>query len=319
MMRALILAVMLIIGFAENPFNEAKENDNYFGVNENIVEEIKTSGLWTPIEISENVFKGWTFKQLKDLCGLLPSDKPVSTEFMQNDDENETLLSLQALPTSFDGRTAWSKCITPVKDQGKCGSCWAFASGDTLGDTRCIKKKVTSMVQLSQQDQVSCDIYDYGCKGGYLYNSFYYLSVKGVVKASCLPYTSGNGVVPACPSKCASTSESWVKYKCNGGFYYYRNSISGMKNWLTTNGPMTVGMSVYQDFFSYKSGIYTRVSSSYAGGHAIKLVGYGVSGTTKYWICQNSWGTSWGMKGFFYIKEGQCGIESEALACLPYN
>ena len=94
-----------------------------------------------------------------------------------------------------------------------------------------------------------------------------------------------------------------------------------MKMWLYATGPMAIRMYVYDDFFSYKSGIYTRVSDNYMGGHAVKLIGFGYDKKKKinYWICQNSWGKGWGMQGYFNIKEGEVGIEEEAASCYPYN
>jgi cathepsin B len=73
---------------------------------------------------------------------------------------------------------------------------------------------------------------------------------------------------------------------------------------------------VYEDFFSYKSGVYSPTSTSVAGGHAIKVLGWGVESGKKYWLCANSWGSGWGMSGYIYIDskgsddggQGECGI-----------
>ena len=319
-MNVFVFIFLGCVIICENPFTQEASIANPFAINQDDVDEIKRTGLWTPMTVSENLFQGWTIKQIKKLCGLNRSIQDKLFTSTNNNDEELKATIVQAVPTSFDGRTAWGKCLAPVKDQGNCGSCWAFAAGDTLGDTRCIHKKLTKYVQLSQQDLVSCDTRDYGCDGGNYPPAFYYLTKTGIVTDSCFPYTSGvNGVVPKCPTKCVSTTETWVKYKCNSRYYNYGNNISGMKTWLTTNGPMSVRISVYKDFLSYKSGIYTKISKTYLGEHAVKLVGYGVSGSTSYWICQNSWGTSWGMKGFFYIKERHVNIDSEAYACNPWN
>ena len=75
---------------------------------------------------------------------------------------------------------------------------------------------------------------------------------------------------------------------------------------LMTNGPMMVGMTVYEDFMNYKSGVYKYTTGSPVGGHAIKLIGWGHEEETGelYWICQNQWGTTWGDNGFVNIKAG---------------
>jgi len=83
---------------------------------------------------------------------------------------------------------------------------------------------------------------------------------------------------------------------------------------LMQYGPVDTGMQVYQDFMNYESGIYVHTSGELLGGHAIKIVGWGQQNGENYWIVANSWGTSWGMDGFFYIAFGQCGIDSDAVS-----
>lgn len=80
---------------------------------------------------------------------------------------------------------------------------------------------------------------------------------------------------------------------------------------------METGFNVYSDFYNYKSGIYSHVSGGFVGGHAVKIVGWGNQNGVDYWIIANSWGTSWGMSGFFNIKMGDSGIDSSVWACKP--
>lgn len=94
-------------------------------------------------------------------------------------------------------------------------------------------------------------------------------------------------------------------------------SVDAIKTELYNNGPMEGAFTVYEDFFSYKSGVYHHVSGGVAGGHAIKVIGYGVENNEAYWLCANSWGTSWGMSGFFKIKQGDSGINQQMYACTP--
>jgi len=68
---------------------------------------------------------------------------------------------------------------------------------------------------------------------------------------------------------------------------------------------------------NYQSGIYHHVTGRQLGGHAVKIIGWGVESGTKYWICANSWNTSWGEQGFFRIKEGDSGIDNAAFGCTP--
>jgi len=80
---------------------------------------------------------------------------------------------------------------------------------------------------------------------------------------------------------------------------------------------METGFQVYQDFFSYKGGVYHHVTGKLAGGHAVKIVGWGSEAGTDYWICANSWGNKWGEDGFFRIEVGDSGIDESVWACTP--
>jgi C1A family cysteine protease len=92
------------------------------------------------------------------------------------------------------------------------------------------------------------------------------------------------------------------------GYTNLTGNVAKIKEWLTTKGPVCAAFVVYQDFFNYKDGIYKHVSGGEAGGHCVTIVGY--NDNPGYWICKNSWGTGWGMQGFFNIAYGQCGIDT---------
>lgn len=80
---------------------------------------------------------------------------------------------------------------------------------------------------------------------------------------------------------------------------------------------METGFEVYHDFFNYKTGVYHHVSGDLAGGHAVKILGWGNENGTDYWLCANSWGPEWGDGGFFKIKQGECGVDQSVWACIP--
>jgi len=81
---------------------------------------------------------------------------------------------------------------------------------------------------------------------------------------------------------------------------------------MMTNGPIETAFDVYEDFFSYTSGVYVQNSTQFVGGHAIKVLGWGFDTEVNlnYWLAQNSWGNTWGMSGYFWIGYGQCGFDS---------
>lgn len=88
---------------------------------------------------------------------------------------------------------------------------------------------------------------------------------------------------------------------------------------IMTHGPVEAAFTVYSDFLSYKSGVYQHTTGQALGGHAIKILGWGVESGTDYWLVANSWNNDWGDNGFFKIRRGnnECGIESEVVAGMP--
>lgn len=223
---------------------------------------------------------------------------------------------VSSLPTNFDARDQWGSCVHPIRDQQSCGSCWAFGATEALSDRFCIASNGAVDVVLSPEDMVSCDRNNYGCNGGYINLAWSYLANTGAVTDSCFPYSAGSGFAPQCQTKCDDGS-SFKKYKCKSGTVVNPRTPTDIKKELYTNGPLEGAFTVYEDFFSYKSGVYHHVSGGVAGGHAIKVLGYGNEGGVDYWLCANSWGAGWGMNGFFKIKQGDCSIDAQMYGCTP--
>merc|ERR1712166_1048206 len=248
-----------------------------------------------------------------------------------------------ALPDSFDSATNWPSCsvIGNVRDQSACGSCWAFGSVSSFESRRCVATGEDT--KFSPEDTAFCQGLfgaGNGCNGG---NSAWRQFVsKGVVtggdytdigtSGSCLPYSfapcahhvPATAAYPACPGgeypspSCKSAcSESgygltYSSDKVRASSAYSVRGETQIMTKLTTNGPLYVAFSVYSDFPAYKSGVYHKTSgSSYLGGHAVTLVGYGELSGEKYWKIKNSWNEDWGNGGHFLIKRGsdECGIE----------
>jgi len=92
------------------------------------------------------------------------------------------------IPTSFDSRTKWGNCVHPIRDQAKCGSCWAFGATEALSDRICIASNGSTDVVLAPQDLVSCDWWDRGCNGGILSWAWSHLKSSGAAEDSCMPY-----------------------------------------------------------------------------------------------------------------------------------
>jgi len=222
----------------------------------------------------------------------------------------------QDLPASFDARVKWPTCIHPIRDQAQCGSCWAFAASEVLSDRFCIASTGSVNVVLSPQYLVSCDSSDYGCDGGYLANSWQFIQNTGIPTDQCYKYTSGGGDSGDCKSTCDDGSALKL-YKA--ATVVTPSTPEDMQNEIFNNGPVEVAFSVYRDFMTYTSGVYQHKTGGLLGGHAVKAIGWGVSNGTPYWIIANSWSTTWGMQGTFWIKRGsnECGIESNVITGTP--
>ncbi|KAL9644504.1 hypothetical protein ABK040_009368 [Willaertia magna] len=233
-----------------------------------------------------------------------------------------------SIPSSFDSRIQWPGCIHPISNQEQCGSCWAFSATEVLSDRFCIATQGKINVTLSPQNLVSCDYNDQGCNGGLLQNAWWWLNNEGVVPDWCMPYTSGNnGKDGECTDTCTSNqsinrkSQSYYAktYGSVINVLLWWKRIEDMQNELIKNGPIQAAFDVYQDFISYKSGVYKHRTGSYLGGHAVKIIGWGSENNQDYWLVANSWGTSWGENGFFKIARGnnECGIEDYVYAGIP--
>jgi cathepsin B len=271
---------------------------------------------WTAADIPEfNKMTLWQFK--KNRVTLRRKKNELTSSVSSSADEGRR--NLVTIPAAFDSRTNWPNCIHPIRDQKQCGSCWAFSASEVLSDRFCIVSNQTINLVMSPQYLVSCDTQEMACNGGYLYYSWKFLEKTGDVTDACFPYKSGAGAVPACSTfkKCADNS-TMRKYYAKTNSTKTFTTPAAIQTEVLTNGPVEAGMDVYSDFMSYRSGIYTNTKgATYAGGHAVKIVGWGNSNGTNYWVVANSWGTYWGESGFFRIKFGSCGIDKGCYAGLP--
>lgn len=233
------------------------------------------------------------------------------------------------LPKSFDWRNVDGvNYVSPIRNQGHCGSCYAFASMAMLEARMRILTNNTQTPVFSTQDVVACSRYSQGCDGGFAYLiAGKYAQDFGVVEEECYPYIGKNQ--DKCEPQLSNCQRTHVaKYEYVGG-YYGGCSEEKMMQELIANGPLAVAIEVYPDFQQYKSGIYHHVKSlksTWLGGynpfeltnHAVLVVGYGEeptnSGVEKYWIVKNSWGESWGENGFVRVRKGTDEIAIESLA-----
>ena len=170
-------------------------------INADMVAEIKKKATtWVPYEVRENPFAHMTTDEIQGLLKTYTTywEKP---EFLQIEDDTPV-----NAPASFDARNQWPNCVHAIRDQARCGSCWAFAASEAFSDRLCIATNGATNVVLSPQDMVSCDTGNMGCNGGYLNRAWNFLQTTGIVSDACYPYTSFDGSSSACKTKCVDGS-----------------------------------------------------------------------------------------------------------------
>ncbi|KAJ8926213.1 hypothetical protein NQ314_021433 [Rhamnusium bicolor] len=136
-----------------------------------------------------------------------------------------------------------------------------------------------------------------------------------------IPACVGSGPTPSCIRQCDEGSS--LTYDSDLTFgetaYHINEDEKQIRMEIMTHGPVEAGFTVYEDFLSYKSGVYQHIIGEELGGHAIKILGWGIEDNIPYWLVANSWNSEWGENGYFKILRGQnhVGIESDIVAGLP--
>lgn len=312
-----------------------------------IIEAVNSNPASTWTAGINTKFSDMTIAQAKRLMGTKIGTPEWAAKRAAIPESN--IVPLAALPTDFNATSAWPQCqdvIGHIRDQSDCGCCWAFGSTESFNDRLCITHNVTAL--LSVEDTCSCCTgggSSSGCDGGFTEDAFNWFSTVGVVTGgdyqdigkgtSCLPfqlescdhheggpYTPCPNVCPGgdCPTPACKASCSEAKYPTAFGkdkhFAKAEYAVSGVDKIMTdimTNGPVSASFTVYSDFLTYKTGVYTQQSGSVLGGHAVKIYGWGVEAGTPYWLVANSWNVYWGDFGSFKIIRGkdECGIEDD--------
>ncbi len=214
---------------------------------------------------------------------------------------------LALLPSSLDWRDAGG--VTPVKNQGVCGSCWAFAALGDLESKVLIEEEQT--LDLSEQNLLSCNFYGYNCAlGGNPLQSTNHLAKEGGSLESCAVYMGANGI--PCKSSCQPVKKltEWR---------LVAEDTASIKSALYQYGPMYTAMYSSDPAFSaYTGGVYDYGGSEEAD-HAVLIAGWDDSlGENGAWIVKNSWGTGWGMDGYFHIAYGAAQIGTSTAVVSSY-
>jgi len=214
---------------------------------------------------------------------------------------NVMLYSPETVPKSVDWR---SSAVTPVKDQGSCGSCWAFSTTGSLEGLNFLNNSL--LVSFSEQQLVDCASQCYGCDGCWPATAMTYTSTNGIEPEKLYPY---KGVQGTCKYKAAAAA------KVNpGGYQCIMQQAQGQVMTALTWQPVSIAVEADQAAWQSYSGGVVSNNCGDTLDHAVLLVGY--DDTNDAWYVKNSWGTDWGESGFIYLGTstsenggfGVCGI-----------
>ncbi len=214
-------------------------------------------------------------------------------EYWKSHTPSRKYRSIRDMPPSKD----WSVYDSPVKNQGQCGSCWAFTTVAMM-ENLANQANLSVSKDFAEQVLVSCLYGGAGCSGGWYWDALSYIHQNGLPPENCYPYRINNG---NCANKCA-TPDFLVKIENStpsAGLWGKDNfTVQDIKGALQ-EGPLCVAMEVADDFYNYSGGIYDYKGGYYEFGHAVLLVGYDDS--QQCFRVKNSWGTWWGEGGYFRI------------------
>ena len=211
----------------------------------------------------------------------------------------------KSLPARWDWRE--HDGLTPVKDQGQCGSCWAFAS--VAAFEACARIDDHEIYDLSEQQLISCNTAGYGCNGGWFEGCYEVFHDPGAVSEECMPYQAADGVI--------CTQGSCVPVAKASAILYIENTVESIKAAVYDIGPIAVGLMVHEDFFGYGGGYcYQNYPYPEDPNHAVVIVGWddAMCDGNGAWICKNSWSEMWGDNGYFTIRYGYSSIGTGAAA-----
>jgi len=210
-------------------------------------------------------------------------------------------------PTAVDWVTKGA--VTPVKNQGRCGSCWAFSTTGAVEGANFVANG--KLVSLSEEELVQCSHNgNQGCRGGLMDNAFKWIEKTGLCLESADPYTSGGGVTGTCSGMSATCAPNVTVT----GFTDVAHGDESALLAAVAKQPVSIAIEADKSAFQlYKGGVLDNPACGEKLDHGVLLVGYGTDSGKDYWKIKNSWGATWGESGYirFIRNKNQCGLANQ--------
>lgn len=253
--------------------------------------------LGSSFKLGFNKMSDWTEAEYKSMLTYKPAEEWIATDNFE---------TYNGVPNAVDWRTAGA--VNAIKDQGQCGSCWAFSSAASMEGSHKIASG--TLLSFAEQQLVDCSTLNFGCNGGNCALAFKYWTNNYVMSEASYKYTATNGT-------CKYNATSNTGVKATGSTNVTANNPTAMKAAVAIK-PLSVAIEADLAVFqSYKSGIFNSTSCGTNLDHATNVVGWGSASGVDYWIMRNSWGTTWGESGYMRLQivdgNGICGIQMQPL------
>ena len=245
-----------------------------------------------------NQYSDMTFEEFKAIKLMAPQNCSAT--------ENRFKMDLSSAGVGIPDRFEWNNfgMVTPVKNQGSCGSCWTFSTVGAMESHWNILGKGKDVI-FSEQQLVDCaGAFDnHGCSGGLPSHAFEYIKYTGagLELSATYPYVAKNG-------NCTYNNSKGVGYAKYGSYNISAGNEVELADRLYNVGPIAVSFQVITGFKNYISGVYDVQNCGTTTmdiNHAVLATGYGIEEGKPFWNIKNSWGTTWGLYGYFKIQRGQ--------------
>jgi len=268
-----------------------------FAAHHNLINEENANSANT-FTLRHNEFSTWNNAELNRIRGYRSTG--AVNAITENDTPNAD---------SVDWNTAG--CVTPVKNQGSCGSCWSFSTTGSMEGAHCAEGN--TLVSLSEQELVDCDTADgnAGCNGGDMATAMLWTESNALCTEDDYKYTGKDG-------SCKESSCTGA-VKCTGYTNVTAGSSSGLMASIET-APTSIAIEADKLVFQfYSGGVLNSTKCGTNLDHGVLAVGYGTDSTGQaYYLVKNSWGSSWGEAGYLKIAnngdgDGICGIQMDAV------